>query len=243
MMMTDTSVAVAHATDNFRLGSIISRSGALLSRHLLTFLIVSLIAYSPTVLIGSLQSSGRQAAILASVLMMVLGTLGFAIVLHAAFQDMRGQPVRLADSLNVALGRFWPLIGLALLFGFLVTLGLVLLIVPGLIVYTMWFVALPACVVERCGPRTSLRRSQELTKGYRWKLFAFTLPIFVVNFGSSLIASWLGALAGPVVGIGGQWIWTGIWAAFCFSVITVTYCDLRVIKEGVDIDEIAAVFD
>jgi hypothetical protein len=38
-------------------------------------------------------------------------------------------------------------------------------------------------------------------------------------------------------------IWTGIAGAFAGVVITVTYYDLRVIKEGVDIDQIAAVFD
>src|SRR5215475_5262435 len=34
----------------------------------------------------------------------------------------------------------------------------------------MWFVAVPACVEERLGPWTSLRRSRDLTKGHRWKL-------------------------------------------------------------------------
>jgi hypothetical protein len=200
------------------------------------------IAYSPTVLIRSVQTTGRQAALLGSVLMMVLSTLGYASVLHAAFQDMRGRPVRLADSLNVALARFLPLIGLALLFGFLVTLGLVLLIVPGLIVYTMWFVAVPACVVERCGPRASLRRSQELTKGHRWKLFAFnpsnlrgelrhfTDRVLVGCPGRShrgeSAANGFGREPGPP------------WASASSPIV-----DLRVIKEGLDIDEIGAVFD
>ena len=35
-------------------------------------------------------------------------------------------------------------------------LGFILLIVPGLILFTMWFVATPACVVERLGPMRSL---------------------------------------------------------------------------------------
>jgi hypothetical protein len=252
-MMTDTSLAAADfATNDFRVGSIIRRSGALLSRHFLTFFIVTLIAYSPMLLTGTLATEPVEPsealsqalwAVLGLVLLMVLSTLGYAILLHAAFQDMRRRPVRLADSLNVGLGRFLPLIGLAFVAGFLVVLGVILLIIPGLILYTMWFVAVPACVVERRGPWTSLRRSRELTKGYRWKLFALALLLLVGNFGSSLVASGLGALAGPIVGLGGQLIWIGIWAAFSATVITVTYYDLRVIKEGVDIDQITAVFD
>jgi uncharacterized membrane protein len=60
---------------------------------------------------------------------------------------------------------------------------------------------------------------------------------------SNVIASVLTALAGPIVGLTGQLIWTGLTAAFLGVVITVTYYDLRVIKEGVDIEQITAVFD
>ena len=60
---------------------------------------------------------------------------------------------------------------------------------------------------------------------------------------SNVIAAVLTALAGPIVGLTGQLIWTGLTAAFLGVVITVTYYDLRVIKEGVDIKQITAVFD
>jgi hypothetical protein len=252
--MTDVSAASAHfATNDLRVGSIISRSGAVLSRHFLTFFIVAMIAYSPMLLIASAQGSEpvepsealSQAllAFLGVVLLMVLSQLGDAIILHAAFQDMRRRPVRVVESLNVGLSRFFPLIGIAFVQGFLILLGIILLIIPGFILYTMWFVGLPACVVERLGPWASLRRSRELTKGYRWRLFALAVLLPVVNAGSSVIASVLTALAGPIAGLTGQLIWTGMAAAFSGVLFTVTYYDLRVIKEGVDIDQITAVFD
>src|SRR5262249_47469292 len=199
-------------------------------------------------------------ALLGSVLVMVLSTIGCASLMHATFQDMGRRPVRLADSLNMALRRFWPLIGVVLVAGFLVGLGsrafwfgwvtgypvglaLGLLIIPGLILYTMWFAAVPVCIVERCGPWTSLRRSRELTQGHRWKLFVLALLLLVVNVGSSLVAYELPIFVGPIAEVGGRWIWTAIWTAFSAIIITVTYYDLRVIKERVDIDQITAVFD
>jgi hypothetical protein len=249
--MTDTSATAAHfATNDFRVGSVISRSGALLSRHFLTFFIVTVIAYSPGLLIASVQatqpvetSAALGRALLGAVLLIVLSQLGDAIILHAAFQDMRGRPVRLVESLNVGLHRILPLIGLAFVGGFLVGLGVVLLIIPGLILYTMWLVGVPACVVERLGPWTSLRRSRELTKGHRWGVFAVALLLLFPNLGSSMIQSVLTALAGQTAGLTGQLIWTGISAAFSAVVFAVTYYDLRVIKEGVDIEQITAVFD
>ena len=253
--MTDTSIAAAHiALNDFRVGSVISRSGAVLSRHFLTFFIVAVIAYSPALLTESMQTTEPIEAsealsqglwlILGGILLMVLPQLGNAIILHTAFQDMRRRPVGLIESFDVGLSRFLPVIGIAFVRGFLIMFWMILLIVPGLILYTMWFVGLPACVVEGLGPWTSLRRSRELTKGYRWKVFALVaLSLSLVNAGGGVIELVLTALAGPIAGLTGQLIWTGIAGAFAGVVITVTYYDLRVIKEGVDIDQIAAVFD
>jgi hypothetical protein len=38
-------------------------------------------------------------------------------------------------------------------------------------------------------------------------------------------------------------VWSAVWTAFFAIVIVVTYHDLRVAKEGVDTDQIAAVFE
>jgi hypothetical protein len=60
--MTDTSIAAAHvATNDLRVGSVITRSGAVLSRHFLTFFIVAVIAYSPTLLIDRMQTTSAAA--------------------------------------------------------------------------------------------------------------------------------------------------------------------------------------
>jgi hypothetical protein len=254
VIMTGMSVVAAHFTEgNFRFGSVISRSGSVMSRHLLIFLIVSLIAHSPILLEPGTQAGEpmdlAQAlsmlgwGLLTLALLISLSTLGQAAIVHAAFQDMRRRPVRLAESLNVSLRRFLPIIGFSLLGGLLGLLGLILLIIPGLILYTMWIVGLPACVIERLGPWTSLRRSQELTKGDRWKLFGLTLLLIIPSFGGLGIESGLSAVAGPIVGLIVKYVWTGIWGAFIAVLVAVTYHDLRVIKEGVDIEQIAGVFD
>jgi hypothetical protein len=120
----------------------------------------------------------------------------------------------------------------------------------------MWFVATPVCVVEQLGPFRSMGRSRELTKGHRWKLFGLTLlimiPALVVGaiIGAVVLATFggggflamttaLGSTLGRVVNL----IWSAVWTAFYAIVIVVTYHDLRVAKEGVDTEQIAAVFE
>jgi len=254
--MAHTSVAAAHfAEGDFRVGSVISRSASILSRHFLTFFIVTVIAHSPMILLARTLTPqptdvdqavrlGVAWGLLGLVQLIVLGTLGEAVIVHAAFQDMQRRPVRLAESLNVALRRLLPILGFAFVAYLLISLRFSLLIIPGLILYTMWFVALPACVVERLGPWSSLRRSRELTKGHRWKLFGLALLLIIGGFGSPFLQFALTAVdADAIVALIGRLIWQGLWVSFVTTVVAVAYHDLRVAKEGVDIDQVAGVFD
>jgi len=252
--MTHISVAAAHfAEGDFRVGSVINRAATILWRHFLTFFIVTLVAYSPILLEARAQTGeptdlAEALSLLAwslvgLILLIVLSTFGQAAIVHAAFQDMRRRPVRLGESLNVGLRRLLALVGFAFLAGILILLAMIILIVPGLMLYVMWFVGLPACVVERLGPWTCMRRSQQLTKGHRWKLFGLALLLLIPALGSLLIGLGLAAVVGPIAALIGRWIWGAIVAAFAAVLVAVAYHDLRVLKEGVDIEQIAGVFD
>jgi hypothetical protein len=262
--MTDTSLPAGRFTPGeFRVGHVFSRAWSVFSGNFLKFMVVTGIASLPPLLIPKPAPGAPPdpfgnvgLSFLALFLMIVLGTLSQAIVLYGAFQDMRGRPVSLADCLKVGLHRFFPIIGLALSVGVAVILASLLLIVPGLILYMMWFVATPVCVVEQLGPFRSLRRSRELTKGHRWKIFGLTLMILIpaIIVGGVLVTVMAGqAGTGGILGLpaalatpAGQvvnLIWSATWGAFFAVVIVVTYHDLRVAKEGIDTDQIAAVFE
>jgi len=262
--MTDASLPAGRFREGeFRVGHVFSRAWSVFSGNFLTFMVVTGIASLPPLLIpkpvpgAPVDPYGNIGmTLLAFFLMIVLGTLSQAIVLYGAFQDMRGRPVSLADCFRVGLHRFLPIIGLAIIMGFGVMLASIFLFVPGLIVYMMWFVATPVCVVEQLGPVRSLGRSRELTKGHRWKLFGLSLliliPALIIGavivavmaflLGTSALVGLPGAFASPL----GQLvnlIWSAAWGAFYAVLIVVTYHDLRVAKEGIDTDQIAAVFE
>jgi len=253
--MTQSSFAATGIrTGGFRVRAVIGRSAWMLWRNFPSFFVVGLIASLPILLIAKAQTTepagpGDLSRLLwetsSMVLYVMLSTFGQAVIAHATFQDMRRRgTARLVESLNVGLRRFWPLIGLVLVSLVTVTmLGFILLVVPGLILCTIWFVGLPACIVEQLGPWTSLRRSLGLTRGHRWKVFGLTLLLLVPGLGTLLVETWLAALASPVVRAVGELMFYGIWAAFISVILIVTYHDLRMAKEGTDIEQIAGVFD
>lgn len=247
--MANTYAAAPAAPGEFRVGQVLNRSFNLLSRNFLIFFVVATVAALPNVLIN--QSTGRNVSGatagwlgLSLILTIALQMFSQAVILYGAFQDMRARPVNLGEALRVALGRLLPIVGVALCVGFGVFLASLLLLVPGLILMTMWYVATPVCVVEQTGPLASMGRSSELTKGHRWKIFGM---ILLVVFGGGIVSAIvLGLLAeagSNVLAILGNLIWNGVWGAFYAIFVVVTYHDLRVAKEGVDVHEIAAVFD
>jgi MFS family permease len=247
--MTNVSAAAPTAEREFRIGQVFNRSLTLLSRNFLPFFVITTIAALPNVLITQsiAQEPGNASAgwlVVAGLLTIALSMLSQAVVLYGAFQDMRGRPVNLGESVRVALSRLLSIIGLAFLVSFGVFVGALLLIVPGFILLTMWFVATPACVVEGLGPLASMGRSSAITKGHRWKIFGMVLLVLV---GAGIVGAIIGAvlgLTGSTVLVGlGSLIWSGVWGAFYAIFVVVTYHDLRVAKEGIDTDQIASVFD
>jgi hypothetical protein len=249
--MTDMSLAAGRfAEREFRVGSAMSKTITVLSRNLLTFCIVTTIASLPVVLLFNtpvlVRSANSTAGIwiLAGIaLWQVLYALSQAIVLYGAFEDIRGRPVDLVASFGQASRRFLPVIGVGLLMAFLGGLASVLLIVPGLILLTMWYVATPVCVVERIGPWKSLRRSAALTKGNRWKLFGMMVLVAIITVVGQSLVGGLTAMTGVTIGLVAHLLWSALIGAFSAILGVVTYHDLRVAKEGVDTDQIAAVFD
>lgn len=74
----------------------------------------------------------------------------------------------------------------ALLVVVITTLAVILsgifLVVPGLMVLCVTFIALPVCVIERPGVFASIDRSRELTRGHRMKIFGMQLLMWAAMF-------------------------------------------------------------
>jgi hypothetical protein len=260
--MTDASLPAGRFIEGeFRVGHVFSRAWSVFSGHFLTFMLVTGVASLPSLLMPRPAPvpqvdpfANLGVTIFLAFLLIVLGTLSQAIVLHGAFQVMRGKPIDLGESARIGLRRFFPIVGLAISLTVLVFLASLLFVFPGIILYVMWFVATPVCVVEQLGPWRSMGRSRVLTKGHRWKIFGLMLlillPAIIIGLivGGVMIAAMGGFLpmAAAMATTLGQvlnLIWSAIWTAFYAIVIVVTYHDLRVAKEGVDTEQIAAVFE
>ena len=182
--------------------------------------------------------------LLAIFLQSIITTIVSGAVIRGVFEQLRGSRASFGDSIGVAVRAFWRMLGTSFEVGFIVMLFSLLLVVPGIMKMCSYFVAVPATVVEGTGMSESLARSKNLTEGYRWHVFAVLLVMWLVAF----------ALGG-VLGVAARGtpetvslVLTNILPSAIAGSLTavfygVAYYQLRVAKEGIDIEQLAAVFD
>lgn len=253
-------MTTASAT-HFSVGGVLGQGLDVLSKNLVPFGIISLVVTFPSFVYQLINGTtavatnatlgdgsayvGRSVvgggALVAVLIELVLRQVAVGAISYGVFQEMRGQRAALADCLRRAGSLVFVVVGVAIVSAIAIILATFLLIVPGLIVATMLWVAVPVAVVERPGVMHSLSRSAALTKGSRWQVFAIALLIGIGAFVASYIAARI--FGGGTLGSFVSWIMAAAISAFAASVTAVGYTTLRFAKEGVGIDEIAAVFD
>jgi hypothetical protein len=138
------------------------------------------------------------------------------------------------DLLRSAAPFILPLIGVGVFAGICVGLGLLLFIVPGLILMTIWAVVAPVIVVEKAGVFESLGRSRELVRGNAWEVFGVIVVTFIIVFVASMI---FGAIAdaiadGPLLRIVFSALASTLTAPIGALVASVIYFRLRAIKQS-----------
>lgn len=250
-------------------GGVIGRSLRAWSANLLPFVTLTAIAYLPYVG-GKLwvQSEPRSREFealwdLASLLLNSL--LGFVVtgaVIVSVFRELRGRKTPFGELLSEGARRLpavlatagaagaccaAPLLApaalLALSFPVLATLLLPVAFVLAVMVWCGSYLAVPAVVVERPGVIGALRRSWQLTSGYRWNILFIA---FVFGLAAGIATGVIGGFAYLATGVDFDWIALVI-ALFTNSlqavVIAVVYHDLRAGNEGLDAEELARIFE
>jgi hypothetical protein len=172
-------------------------------------------------------------------------------VIFGTASYLAGRKAGLSECFAEGARRCLPLVGLLIVLGVAEVIGLMLFIVPGVMMFVAWIAAIPVLVFERTGIFAAIGRSAELTRGRRWAIFALVIIYLIVV---SILQQVLVSLAGTLITIPTPQavaVYTLPIGAVVNILVTVLasagaasiYYELRVGREGIGPEALAAVFD
>jgi hypothetical protein len=163
-------------------------------RHLLpiafvVYLLLSLFSLLLVALLGWLGA-------IASAFVALAGVFWLQGALVVAIEDLRDGRADL--SLGETLSRVRPRMNTLGVVGILaalgITIGLLLLIVPGLVLATWWLFVVPVVMLEHRGVTDSFGRSRELVRGNGWNVFGLIVLTFLILIAAGIVIGILFAL-------------------------------------------------
>jgi hypothetical protein len=213
------------------LTGIIGEAWAMYRAHITHLLTISFVVYVVAAILEAVLAGllGAVGLLLAAVVSIIAAFLLQAALVKAV-EDVRDGRVDL--TLGATLQAARPSVGTvavaSLLAGLGIVLGLILLIVPGLFLLTIWAVIVPVIVLERTGVGASFGRSRQLVSGYGWNVFGTLVTVFLLLIVADIVISLIlsplndslqqvlsGVISGTVV------------APFLAVVVTLAYFRLR----------------
>ena len=145
----------------------------------------ALVVFVPVAVLSGLIYAG-DVGVLGALIVAGIGTIATywfqGMVVEAARDILDGRRDHTVGSLVRSVAPVvFPLVVAGILAGIAIAIGLVLLIVPGLFLLTIWAVLAPVIVIERREVMNAFGRSRELVRGNGWQVFGVIVVLFLLQ--------------------------------------------------------------
>jgi hypothetical protein len=194
------------------------------ARHLLAIAFVIYLAAA--VVTGILSLAGGTIGILLGSLVSVVAAFVLQATLVKAVQDVRDghADLSIGQTVNEAMPFIAAVAGASILAGIAITIGLLLIIVPGLFLITIWAVIVPVIIIERSGALASFGRSRELVRGHGWHVFGTLVIVYIIMLVANIVLGVIFSALPHVLGDGLSSVISGtLISPFLAIVVTLVY--------------------
>jgi hypothetical protein len=199
------------------IGGVLGEAWGLYKRFFWKFFLTAFVVYAVLDLFSALADAAAGDSLLAGLFWGLIAAtasiIGFFWVQGAlveAVRDVRdGRADRtIGETYQAVSPRLPALIVAGILAGLGIAVGLVLLIVPGLFLLTIWSMLVAVIVIEGRSAGEAFGRSREIVRGHGWEVFGLIIVTFVIVAVASGVISllfaplpdffdiWLGSLVG-----------------------------------------------
>jgi hypothetical protein len=205
-----------------RIGEVISEGWAVYRRFLPQFFLTALAVFVVLDLLSALaqEAAGDStgSAVLWGLVAFAVGIVGYFWVQAALVElvhDVRdGRADRgVADTYRAVAPILPAVIVAGLVAAIAIGIGLILIIIPGLILLTIWSMIVPAIVIERRSASEAFGRSLEIVRGHGFTVFGLILVTFLLI---AIAEAVIGAIFSPLPDFLDAWL--GSLVAHCLTV-------------------------
>lgn len=249
------------------LGELLDRTFLLYRTHFVVFVGIAALPQLAVLAFGLVNAStGPRSAISLAGLLMSLASILLLLIVNAITQAATvvavselhlDRPASIGGAFAAVRGR---IVGLCLIItgvGFLIGLGTLALIVPGIILFLRWSLVVPVAVLEHVGMRDAMSRSATLTKGHRGRVFMiyFLFIVLTLVFAAlwelpvmpAITAAVQGGVQAPawtqVVLSIGSFVTATLASPLMTIAFSLMYYDERVRKEAFDLEHMLSQMD
>ena len=174
------------------LSGVLSEAWALYRRHAAHFILIAFAIFLVISVITALLSWALgTVGVFIGLIFSLFGTFLLQAALVKAVQDVRDGRVDL--SLGQTVSAVLPFLGSVAIASILASIGIgigfVLIIVPGLILLTIWSLIVPEIVIGGSGAMESFGRSYRAVRGYAWNVFGTYVLVFLILIVGEIVLS------------------------------------------------------
>jgi hypothetical protein len=222
---------------------------ALYRRDLLQYVMVTAIAYAPAIILQIVLQDAAAAQDTSRIIAMSpLYLVSFAcfalstgVVARMGADVYLGGRADVAGTVKAVLPRLITLIIATLILTFLYLVFTLLLLFPFFWIFATSFAVVPVIVLENKSALDAIGRSAALSKGRRWPVLGTLLLAFGIYFALSIGVMFLGSATGSTLM---PMLLSSLYSIFAYPIVNLVvlllYYDLRIRKEGFDLEHMAA---
>jgi hypothetical protein len=157
--------------------------------HAKYLLVLAFVIYLGAAVVAALLGlAGDVGPFLALIASMFGAFLLQAALVKAVQDDREGRgDMTIADTVSAAVPYLVPVAIASIVAGIAIAAGMVLLLIPGLWLMTIWAVIIPVIIIERAGAFESFGRSQDLVRGRGWHVFFTLVLVYIIQFVAGLL--------------------------------------------------------
>jgi hypothetical protein len=208
------------------LSGVISEAWQMYKAHAKHLLAIAFVIYLAAAIISALLGLLGRTGLYLGLLVSILALFLLQAALVKAVQDVRDgrADLSISETVNQATPYLPRVIGAGILAAIAIGVGLALIIVPGLILITIWAVFVPVIVIEGSGALASFGRSRQLVRGRAWHVFGTLVLVWLILFVVDIILGVIFAFVPYAVRSGLASVISGtLVAPFIALVVTLIY--------------------